>query len=204
MEFQSKNKKKKNKGYSLIELVIVIAIIALLTGLSFVTVSLLGSARAKEAAVDFDSQISDLASNAKSKLVVLNGKQYSDYCFCIKLYKEGKKYYIKKGYFNGAAPSSTDQILSDGDDPSPISRYIFVEGENSNDDKGVGISGKVKIKYEAPSQAEAEITEDGIYIIFNRSGRCISGNGVYHFYKKSNNANIANVTINKNGSHQSK
>ena len=64
MELQSKDNKEKNKGYSLIELVIVIAIIALLTGLSFVTVSLLGSARAKEAAVDFDSQISDLASNA--------------------------------------------------------------------------------------------------------------------------------------------
>lgn len=204
MELQSKDNKEKNKGYSLIELVIVIAIIALLTGLSFVTVSLLGSARAKEAAVDFDSQISDLASNAKSRLVVLNGEQYPSYCFCIKLYKEGKKYYIKKGYFNESAVMYTEQILSPGDDVSVVSKYIFVEGENANDDKGIGISGKVKIKYEAPSQAETEITEDGIYIIFNRSGRCISGNGVYHFYKKSNNANIANVTINKNGSHQSK
>lgn len=200
------NKKKKlnNKGYSLIELVIVIAIIALLTGLSFVTLSLLGSARAREASVDFDTQVAELAQTAKSKLIRINSVDYPDYCYCIKLYKQDNKYYVKKGYYNASAPSSNEQVLEAGDDPSPIMQYIFIEGENANDDKGTGFSSKVKITYEASNAKEADITEDGVYIIFNRAGRCIGGDGVYHFYKKSNDANIANVTVNKNGSHQSK
>lgn len=204
MRDQTKKKKLNNKGYSLIELVIVIAIIALLTGLSFITISLLGSARAREASVDFDTQISDLAQKSKSKLIKINNNDYPNYCFMLKLYKDGDKYYIKKGYYSSDALTNNEQVLEAGDDPSTIARYIFVEGENANDDKGTGFSSKVKIKYKAPGKDEAEITDTGVYIIYNRSGRCIEGDGDYGFYKKSNDANIANVTINKNGSHQSK
>lgn len=204
MRVQSKKKKSDNEGYSLIELVIVIAIIALLTGLSFVTLSLLGSARAKEASIDFDSQVSELVKTSKSKLVKINGVDYTNYCFCIKLYTKGNKFYVKKGYYNSEALSDNEQVIEADEDPSVTSRYIFVKGENKNDDKGSGFSSKVKIKYESADGTETDITEDGIYIIYNRSGRCIEGDGIYHFYKKSNGANIANVTINKNGSHQSK
>lgn len=204
MRRMSKKDKLNDNGYSLIELVIVIAIIALLTGLSFVTLSLLGSARAREASVDFDTQVAELVQTSKSKVIKINGKECASYCYCIKLYKEKGKYYVKKGYYYPDAPSNVEQILEAGDDPSPTAKYIFVEGENVNDDKGTGFSSKVTIRYEAPNDKEADITDEGIYIVYNRGGRCIEGDGVYHFYKKSNDANIANVTINKNGSHQSR
>lgn len=201
-----KKDKLNDKGYSLIELVIVIAIIALLTGISFVTVSMLGSARAREASIDFESQISQLAQTSKSKVIEFNGKDnaYANFCYCLKLYKQDNKYYVKKGYYNPDAPSNGEQIIEATDEPSKTKKYIFVEGENANDDKGTGFSSKVLIKYEAPGDTEKEITDKGVYIVYNRSGRCIVGDGVYHFYKKSNGANIANVSVNKNGSHQSK
>lgn len=208
MELLNKRKgKTRNKGYSLIELIITIAIIVVLTGLSFITLSLLGSARAKEAATDFDAQISDLAASSKNKLVILAGSERPKYCAFIKLYKDGDKYYVKKGYYNPTAVTNNERTLVEGEvvDNFSYTRYFYVEDENKNDDKGVGFSSKVKITYEAPDATkEKEITEDGVYIIYNRAGRCIGGDGVYHFYKSSNNANIANVTINKNGSHQTK
>lgn len=211
MELQN-NKRKlfDNKGYSLTELIITIGIIVVLTGLSFVTLSLLSSARAKEAAVDFDSEISDLAGRAKSKQVKILGKEagYQNFCFCVKLYKDGDKYYVKKGYYNPAVSNGTEQVVKEGDTVSTNVQYIFVEGENGKDEKGRGFSSKVVIKYDAPDVGitvvpEADITDAGVYIVYNRSGRCIAGTGEYRFYK-ANGSNICNVTINKNGSHQSK
>jgi len=206
MTLQTKGKTRlhKNAGYSLVEMVICMAIIAILTGLSFVTISLINSARAREASVDFESEVANLISKSKNQVCVVDGNREETYFFCMKVYKQGSKYYYKTGYYNPKESAVGEKTIATGEEYKNT-RYIFVEGENNNKDKGVSTSSKVDVKYGESAYAdETSISEAGQYIIFNRSGRCISGDGVYSFYKASNNSLIATVTINKNGSHQSK
>ena len=46
---------KENKGYSLIELIIVLAIIVVMTGVSMVTITIIHNARAREASTKFEN-----------------------------------------------------------------------------------------------------------------------------------------------------
>ena len=59
---------KENKGYSLIELIIVLAIIVVMTGVSMVTITIIHNARAREASTKFENALSELQQNAKGKM----------------------------------------------------------------------------------------------------------------------------------------
>lgn len=190
----------RNKGYSLVELIICIAIIAIFTGLAFVTVTMINSAKAKDAAVSFESQLADMITKTKSQVCTVNGTQQITFSRCLKLYQASDgKYYIKSGYYNpnGSGESSSGDVSA---------QYIFVPGENVNSDKGTSLSSRVVVGYKDESGTEQKIQYDGtlkeVYIVYNKAGRCIEGNGTYRFYKRNGNA-IADVTIQKNGSHQS-
>lgn len=190
----------RNKGYSLVELIICIAIIAIFTGLAFVTVTMINSAKAKDAAVSFESQLSDMITKTKSQVCTVNGTQQPTFSRCLKLYQASDgNYYIKSGYYN---PDGSGES-SDGD---VSAQYIFVPGENVNSDKGKSLSSRVVVGYRDEAGTEQRIQYNGtlkeVYIVYNKAGRCIEGNGTYRFYKRNGNA-IADVTIQKNGSHQS-
>ena len=193
-------KENRNKGYSLVELIICIAIIAIFTGLACVTVTMISSAKAKDAAVSFESRLSDMITKTKSQVCTVNGTQQPTFSRCMKLYQANDgKYYIKTGYFNpDGSGESNDADLS--------AKYIFVPGENVNSDKGTSLSSRVVVKFMDDAGTEQTIQYTGtlkeVYIVYNKAGRCIEGNGTYRFYKKNGNA-IADVTIQKNGSHQS-
>lgn len=205
MRLLTKRKRHQdNKGYSLIELVITMAIIVVLTGVAVVTMSMIGSARAKEAAVNFDSELADLVSRSKSQVCLIDNVSHPELNFCLKIYKSDGKYYAKKGYYNSKATSDLTVVMKPGDVFDSKYKYYFVEGENGNNDLGTGFSSKVKITYTGDSGTENEIDENGVYIVYSRSGRCIDGAGRYDFYKKSNDGQVAYIQINKNGSHQSK
>lgn len=190
-----------NKGYSLIELVIVIGIIVVMTGVATVTVTLINSARAKEAAVIFTSELSDASTKAKSQMVVMEDAsgikvKYPTYSYCLKIYKEKNKTYIKKGYYN---PDGT----------SEATKYIFIDAENSNGGKGISLSSRIEIKYKDPDTGvEKKISDSAgtdsitkVYIVFDRNGRCLEGDGDYNFYKSNGNL-ISTVRLKKNGSYQ--
>lgn len=190
----------RNKGYSLVELIICIAIIAIFTGLAFVTVTMINSAKAKDAAVSFESQLADMITKTKSQVCTVNGTQQTTFSRCLKLYQASDgNYYIKSGYYNpnGSGESSSGDVSA---------QYIFVPGENVNSDKGTSLSSRVVVGYKDETGTEQKIKHDGtlkeVYIVYNKAGRCIEGNGTYRFYKRNGNA-IAAVTIQKNGSHQS-
>lgn len=197
-----------NKGYSLVEMIITIAIIAIMTGISFVTVTMINSAKAKDASVTFESELSDMITKTKNQVCIVNGKSKPSFSTCMMIYKaDDGRYYVKRGYYNpaGSGLSETDASTVNMD-----AQYIFINEENVNDGKGKGLSSRVKITYRdntvsGSTDQTIEYTDkadDKQYIVYDRNGKCIEGYGVYKFYKKNGNV-IADVTIQKNGSHQS-
>lgn len=184
---------KRNEGYSLTELIIVMAIIAILTGVAMVTVTIIHSAKAKEASSTLEDALSELEANAKGKMCVVADVEQPDYRFALAIYKDGNKYYVKKGYYKGNGLAK--------DDPTS---YEFVDSENVGSGKGTTFSTYVRVTYVDSSGTEHDITgidDKPAFIIFDRQGMCDYGDGQYKFYRSNTNSNIGTVTLNKNGSH---
>jgi prepilin-type N-terminal cleavage/methylation domain-containing protein len=195
---------KENKGYSLVEMIIVIAIIAVMSAGAMVTVTLINSAKSKEAGVNFDSEVSELIAKSKSQIpkFQLDGEatasEHSDYYFAMAVFKDGDKYYMASGYY-----SKTDG-------------FHTYDADNNNDGRGQSITSRVSVNYVAGSKNNGTMTANvriggteeektGAWVIaFDKSGRCVSGVGTYEFSKASDNIVLDTVTINANGSHQSK
>jgi prepilin-type N-terminal cleavage/methylation domain-containing protein len=78
---------KDNSGYSLVELIIVLAIIAVLSGMGALTISVIRSGRATATKDSFDTEIAALLTRTKS--------QSSDTAILIK--RDGNKYNIYYG-----------------------------------------------------------------------------------------------------------
>ncbi len=190
--------KKSNKGFTLVELIICIAIIAILTGIGLVTVNLINSAKAKESSVTLDSEVTDLMTRAKSQVCVVDGANQPTYRFCIDVYQHSNgNYYVRKGYYNPAATDDAD-------------KYIFKDADNDNDGKGVSLSKRAKISYAEPNGDRIDINNSGdtdtvnhVYIVVDKDGSLLEGQGYYTFYKKNGNE-VAELTVRKNGSHQLK
>lgn len=187
---------KNDEGYSLIELIIVLAIVAVMTAASLITVTVIHNARAREAAVTFESELSQLQQDAKGKMCVVSGVNQNDYRFALALYKSDSKYYIKKGYYIG-----------NGADKTKAASYVFVDSENENHGYGKCFSAYVSVKYIDDSGSERDITamsDKPVYIIYDRQGTCIYGSGTFNFYRNNNDDGLLNtVVVNKNGSHTS-
>lgn len=210
---------KENKGYSLVEMIIVIAIIAVMSGASMVTITLINSAKAKEAGVTFDSEISALAAKSKSQVVKfdINDDGNVDkaditlcrgYYFAIAVYQgTDGKYYISHGFYS---PENADGKKE----------YVAFAEDNTNGGKGTCISKRVSIGYEEATKSGGRLTatdaavsvkgvtvsEDNsdIYVVaFDKTGRCVSGAGTYDLKKSSDNVSIDQITIRANGSRQS-
>ena len=62
-----KMRRLSNKGYSLVEMVITIGIILVVSAMAMVTISTLNSARAKNASVQLDSEITQMVTRAKGQ-----------------------------------------------------------------------------------------------------------------------------------------
>lgn len=185
---------KENKGYSLVEMIIVMAIIVIMTGAAMVTITIMHSAKAKEASITLETALSDVQQSAKGKMCVVSGTQEPDYRYALVVYQTGGKYYVKKGYYIG-----------NGSDVNDHNNYVFVDAENANSGKGECFSAYVDVKYVNPSGIEQDIgsidSNDGVYIIYDKQGMCIQGDGQYKFYKNKKDVLISTVELNKNGSH---
>ena len=184
---------KENKGYSLIELIIVLAIIVVMTGVSMVTITIIHNARAREASTKFENALSELQQNAK--MCVVSDTNEPDYRFALAIYKDNSKYYMKRGYY-----------LGNNLDMSKSTSYLFVDSENGNGGKGESFSAYIKVKYVDESGVERDITEmddKPVYIIYDRQGMCIYGNGKFNFYRDKKDSLLNTVVLNKNGSHTS-
>lgn len=189
-------KKLNNKGYSLVELIIVIAIIVVLTAAAMITMTVMHSAKAKEAAITFDSELSELIKNSKSRACDANVDGKIDdadegYSFGIRLHKDGNKCYLQ------------DVLVKDG---LYVQDDTYEEANNVNDGKGISLSSYVYVKYTDLDGNVITIGEnsgDEVLIAYKKDGTCFSGYGMYEFIRTSGGDQVASMTLNKNGSHKS-
>ncbi len=186
--------KHNDKGYTLVELIITIAIIVVLTGAAMVTIFMMHSAKAREASVTFTSELSETATKSRSQMIVMENPDTGEmenkptYKHCLMIYKhDNGNYYIKKGYYNPDGATADE-------------KYIFDGVDERNGGKGISISSRITIKYTAPGTDAIEVEK--CYIVYDRNGKCIEGSGRYGFYKRNGNL-VADVNLNKNGSYQS-
>lgn len=192
---------KCNKGFTLVEFITVFAFIVIMTGMSFVTLSIMHSARAKEAASTFESALANAVSSAKNIGVDYNMDGTIDdteknYALGIKIYypDAGSKLYLQKCIFI-AQPNGSYALwnLSYNDD--------YIKSINHNDGKGECLSQYVEIERTSVSGTKYTLSGYESYnICFNKKGECVSGYGEYEFLKK-NGSTISRVQINKNGSY---
>lgn len=207
---------KNNKGYSLIELIIVIGIIALLTGAAMVTLTLINSAKCKEAATTFEAEVSTLAAKSKNQVCKMYDPgtgtyvETTDYVYAIRIYEDSNgKNYIQNGYYK-ASDAWNGEFVS------------FAE-ENKNDGKGIYLTNKIYIRYDKEFKSSysaskglkdwtynsTSSSDTGVVIAFNRDGSMLSGYGDYYFIKnnsKKNSSNpniVATVSLKVNGGSQS-
>lgn len=186
--------KLDNKGYSLVELIIVIAIIAVFTGAAMITLTVMHSAKAKEASITFESEVSELINKSKGNSVDANldgviAEQDDGYSMGLRIHKVGQKCYIQKVLVKNKAYQPNTS---------------FEKANNNNDGKGISLSSSVYVEY--TDLTGSKIVIDGsneVVISFNRSGACVTGFGKYDFIK-TDGTKVAKTTINKNGSVQSK
>ena len=197
--------KRKDRGYTLVEMIIVLAIIAVVAGLSLVSITLIHSARAKEAAVTVDSEIATLITKSKNMQCDRPGCQYA-----ARIYKaDNNAYYYQRGYFDP--------------DFGGNGGYVFTNTDSEGDGKGTTLTSYVVVKFSGKwekvnadgsctgelesYQSEKDVADmnegNGLYIRFARDGSCEAGVGDIGFYKRKGN-DVAHNTIRTNGSHQTK
>lgn len=114
--------KKNNKGYTLVETIIVISMIAVLSSIAVLSLSIVKGARTKKAATSLNSQLASLRLNTMGKSADL----------CIKLYYDAtsKEYIVQQG-------SSSDGTLTNfvaSGDPLSLGTQIKI---NYINDAGV-------------------------------------------------------------------
>ena len=190
-------KKLNNKGYSLVEMIIVIAIVAVLTGAAMITLSVMHNAKAKEAAITFESEVSELLSNSKNRVCDPNGDgviedSEKEYSVGLRVHKSGDKCYVQQ------------VLVKDG---LYVSNSTYESANNPNNGKGISLSVYVSVIYTDKSGNTINIGEssgDEVLIHYKRNGSCDLGYGTYEFVRTSSNSTVATMTINKNGSRQSK
>lgn len=198
-------KRRKNKGYSLVEMIIVLAIIAIVAGVSLLSISLIHSARAKEAAVTVDSEIATLITKSKNMQCDRPGCQYA-----ARIYRneDNGTYYFQKGYFDPNEGTNGKYIFTDTDSAgegkgTSLSSYVVVKFTGSQDI--VDADGTVSPVHNDYSEQDVYNMnfKGGLYIRFAKDGTCEDGVGDIGFYKR-NDSDVAHQTIRRNGSHQAK
>lgn len=193
---------KDNRGFSLTELIIVIAIILIMTVASFITLNIVHGARAKDAASSFENSLAEVVNLSKNNGVDKDGNGTIDsteanYTIGLRLYKDGGKYYLQKiicqreatGEYVGLAFPTSDS---------------YIKALNENSGKGICLSAYVDVEYYGLDGAHLVSTTDTYIIVFNKKGECVLGYGKYEFRKSSTGEKIVTVSVNKNGSYISK
>ncbi|MCM1273353.1 MAG: prepilin-type N-terminal cleavage/methylation domain-containing protein [Clostridium sp.] len=195
-----KMKKLNDKGYTLVEMIIVIAIIVILSSAAFITLSVLHTAKVRDAATTFYAEVNAMYAKAKGQQAYhdANGNGKMDTaeidrgaCYFLALYKDGDKLFVKRGVWASDGSKTYDDYL-----------------DNANSGKGINLSPYTTIDYTSADGGTVvnNISMDDtnpFMVSFNRSGRCIRGAGTYKF-KKKNGGTLVTVTINVNGSYQIK
>lgn len=179
-----RRKKNHNKGYSMVELIIVMCIIGVLTAASFVTLRSVDSAKYAKAVSTLESEMTTLRTSTMAQ----------DPRMAMKLYLgDDGSYYIERGYIEanlsvGGASYSfhsgcPDDMMEAGN--PKISYYNYSGVSNP-----VRILSRGSITYN-----NNPVSSAGVLIYYNKSdGSMILGSGQYRLYRR-NGELIANVHL---------
>ena len=204
--------KQKNKGYSFVETVIVIAIIVILAGLSLVSVTLINTARAKQASTLFGDEVKLIKQKNMSMAPQLDSAVYTPgtkSSYGLVLHKEDGKFKITEVECaeEGSGSTSYFKFVYNSAGSTDVKRVDTASIASAVD---VKFSGYYKSFEDGSNNSDAEYTDyvagqldsgstNSICILFDKKGNCISGYGTYSFYKK-NGTKVSSVIVRKNGS----
>lgn len=186
-----KDKRNDNSGYTLVELIIVIAIIAILSGVGILTVGSIRTSQATTSMQRFDEELSALVGKTRS----YEGN------YAIKLVRNGANYDIYYGTYSGDDSAATA-------DPSKFTRL------DPSATKPDAVLQRVTIYYSADYDADSVTTELGagddgdeskgwVIRVRKSDNRVIFGSGEYRFVKyNSSDGTVGRIDFSKEtGSH---
>jgi prepilin-type N-terminal cleavage/methylation domain-containing protein len=225
--------KSKNKGYSLVELIIVLAIVGVVATMSLISINVLFSAKVKNDATTVNSEISALkAKRSYAPAVDGSGTSYKTVYPALRLYRHGLygRYYLQECIYDtnsksfiyyGGSVSTFTYTNEDGDDVT-----VSVDAQkidSANNGMGTQLSSYTTVNYLTPGSADTDEGVDvatinigsanGLFIMFDRDGTLHAykdGSDVKFYgegqlkFKKRNGNEVAKVYIRGNGSHEVK
>jgi len=201
---------KQNKGYSLVEMIIVLAIIGVLATMSLISLTLLNNARAKDASNKLGSELNQIRKKSiemtptKSEITSIYGGTYSS----AKEYRYGMIIYEDNGKF------VVSEVICEYDDVNKVYKYLGLSNPLTSDNTTVKLSSKVGLTFKGKyskfkdgtsvtcsdkTKPGVKTSDDVICIMFDKHGNCLSGYGDYYVSKKNANE-IARVIVKQNGS----
>lgn len=161
----------KNKGYTLIEMIIVLAIMAALSAATLVVFRVIKSAQRTTSVDKFDTQISTCLVQTKSVSNALNG---TDRGMCMVIRKRSdNKYALMTGYIKGSSVVDKNGVALNPNNDNACDVIL---------DKEI-----YKIKYTpSPANQKASIVTDNQMIIqfVKTDGSLKYGAGTYQLYTK--------------------
>ena len=187
----NKQLSKDNSGYSLVELLIVMAIIAVLAAAAMVSYTMIHSAKAKDAAIKLNSEVNELKTRCMN--MKPSDDKYTRYALSLYSASDGTEHICLVQY------NKTTNVYD----------YIAEEDINLSSSVKAEFTGKCRSynlsnlwsKTDYIPGGKDEVSEDKtpVYICFDKRGNCYSGYGEYNFKKKNGNI-VAHVNIGMNGS----
>ncbi|MBQ9983732.1 MAG: prepilin-type N-terminal cleavage/methylation domain-containing protein [Lachnospiraceae bacterium] len=171
---------KKNKGYTLIEMLIVIAIMAILTGVAFVTLKVMHQAKYNSSISTFQTQLSNLwiqtkaISQSKVQLNPTDATDGAKYPLCMVVtLNEDSSDDIRDGSFEVKTAYNKDTDVTDKESHATLTHLVDIKYTPTNSKQ---VHSKTSI------DGSGFITGD-VIIQFNKADGSVKyGAGTYDFY----------------------
>ena len=191
-----KRRKCNNKGYSFVELVVVIAIIVILAGMSAITLHAVDNAKYKKAATTLQSEINTLRTtvmaqnpNMALKLVYLaDGTDVGGG----KTVEEG--YYLIRGYIGSGGTFVNPQVDTVADADKALAGLDYYQYQGANYPVQVIKSTRGSVYYNG-----AELPAEGIIIRFNKNDGSVAESwGSFSIIKKKSTEAVKTFDLKEN------
>lgn len=162
-----RNKLKSDSGYTLVELIIVIAIIAIMSGAGIFTVSAIRTSQATASMQKFDSELSALEMRTKTQK---NGE-------AIRIVKNDANYDV---YYGTCSDGTATTFVATSSTPDKVLERVTIYYAED---------------YDADSVSTP--LDDQVIIIRKSDGQVLAGYGEYRFCKTNTSNTVGRVTLNQ-------
>lgn len=158
---------KNNSGYTLVEMILVIAIILIMSGGAMLTVSAIRSSQATSSMQKFDDEIANLEMRTKTLKV---GK-------AMKIEQNGANYEI---YYGTCVDGDPTTFVADSTKADSILERVTIYYSAGYD-----------------ADAESTPLTSAVILVRKSDGEIISGYGEYKFCKYNTTSSVGRVTLNR-------